>query len=130
MPFEYDPATDAGRVRLLISDVDVGTIENQIFQDDEIAAFLTLRDQSVFRAAATALRAIAGNEALVQKALRTIDLQTDGPSVADALRRLADSYEATADEHEGTDAGFEVAEMVITRQQYLERIRNEALRTS
>lgn len=71
-----------GLVRLIISD----TATVQVFTDDQIAAFLTMEDGSVKLAAAQALDAIASNEALVSKRIKTLDLQTDGPAVAESLR--------------------------------------------
>jgi hypothetical protein len=77
--------TDVGTVRLLISDT---SPENggRIFTDTEIQAFLDLEGGAVKLAAAQALDAIASNEAMVSKRIRTLDLQTDGPAVAKALR--------------------------------------------
>lgn len=102
----YDPTTPAGRVRLLISD----TADEPIFEDEEIDAFLDLTGSSVYRAAATALRAIAGNEAQVLKRIRLLDLDTDGAVVSEALRKLAADYDAEAARG---DSGFEVAEIAM-----------------
>lgn len=128
----YDPTTDAGRVRLLINDTNTS---DEIFSDIEIGVFLDLRSNSVFRAAATALRTIAGNETLVQKVIRILDLQTDGASLGRELRLQADKLEETADKQDvavdladDEDATFEVAEMVLTVQQDRDRRRNDALR--
>lgn len=90
----YDPATQQGRIRLLISDIDV---LSPLFSDAEIDAFMALEDGDVYRAAAAALRAIAGNEVQVQKRIRLLDLTTDGPAEAAALRSLAADYDARAD---------------------------------
>lgn len=84
----------------------------------------------MFRAAATALRTIASNEILVQKRIRFLDYSTDGPAEAEALRELAASLEASADEHEGADAGFDWAEMVHNPFTYRDRLINEMLRES
>jgi hypothetical protein len=45
--------------------------------------------------AAVALEAIAGNEVMVSKVIRTLDLQTDGAKVSAELRALATSLRAT-----------------------------------
>lgn len=74
-------------VRLLISDTSTG--DARIFTDGEIGAFLTLEASDVKRAAAQALDAIASNEAMVGKVIKSQDLSTDGPKVADALRKHA-----------------------------------------
>lgn len=123
MSFTYDTATDTGRVRLLITDRDSS---NQTFSDEEIAAFLTLSG-SVFRAAAQALDVIATNEALVQKRIKTLSLQTDGPAVAAELRKQA---EALRERDNETDAGFDIAEMVVDDFSERERRFKQALRES
>lgn len=94
MPATYDLATDVGKVRLLISDTDRS---NAVFQDEEIEAFLDLRDGNVKLAAATALRSLGGNAVLVRGKLRMLDLTTDAPAESEALAKLADRYEAEVD---------------------------------
>lgn len=88
----YDPTTPAGEVRLRISDV----TSPFIFEDNEIAAFLSMSKDSVLRAAAAALMAIAGNEALIYKYVRTDDLTIDGAKVATELRLQARQLETQA----------------------------------
>jgi len=89
-----DYSTDAAKMRLLISDIDFAA---PIFGDEAIAAFLTMAGNSVKRAAATALLVIAANEVLTQKRIRLLDLSTDGPAEAEALRKLAEQYRKEAD---------------------------------
>jgi len=97
-----DFSTDAAKVRLLISDID---LDAPIFSDEAIDAFLSLAAGNVKRAAAAALLVIAANEVLVQKRLRLLDLSTDGPAEAEALRKLAAQYRAEADEEAATATG-------------------------
>lgn len=122
--FTYDPSTSAGRVRLLATDTDS---DNAIFSDDEIAAFLALEDDSVKRAAATALDQIASSEALIQKRIKLLDLQTDGPAVATALRAHAKVLREQADDEETTGA-FDYAEVVVNQFSARERLWNQVLR--
>lgn len=130
MAFNYDVTTTRGLVRLLISDVDTSNAANQVFTDAEIDAFLGLSGGlTVFGAAALALRAIAGNEVQTLKVLRSLDLQTDGRATADALRSLAESYEAKAEEELGPAGGFEVGEMANNVFQVRERLIKESMRT-
>ena len=82
----YDPSTPVGYVRLVISDTD----EDPVFDDKEITALLA-REGGPLRAAARALEIIADSEARLSKAIRTQDLQTDGPKLADSLRKHAAS---------------------------------------
>lgn len=97
-----DFSTDAAKVRLLISDIDTAA---PMFNDASVEAFLSLAAGNVKRAAASALMVIAVNETLVQKRIRLLDLSTDGPSEAEALRKLALQYRAEADVEAATAEG-------------------------
>lgn len=111
MATTYNPATDAGKVRLLLND----TAAPWVFQDAEIEAFLALEGGNVRRAAAQAIDTNASNEALASKVLRTQDLQTDGAKVADALRKHAAALREQADVADAADdAYFEVIDLGTT----------------
>lgn len=106
------PSTEQQTVRLLISDTDAST---RFFSTAELALFLAMNSNSPRRAAAQALDTMAANEAMVSKKIRTKDLQTDGPAVADALRKQAAELRRQADngedDTESTEsAGFEIVE--------------------
>lgn len=90
-----DFTTDAGRVRLLLNDVDETAF---VFTDDEIDAFLALEGDNVKRAAAQAIDTNADNEALASKVLKDHQLSTDGAKVADALRKRAAELRRQADQ--------------------------------
>ena len=99
----YDVTTPLGRVRLLIND----TSDDPVFADTDVAAFLEMEDGHVKRAAAQALDTIADDEALTSKAIRTQDLATDGPKVAESLRKRAAALRAQADKaDDDADEGF------------------------
>lgn len=120
-----DFSSDTARVRLLIGDID-GT--DQIFGDAAINAFISMAlDGNIKRAAAQALLTIAVNEVLVQKRIRLLDLSTDGPAEAAALRSLATDLRAQADMEE-LDGAFDWAEMVGTTAQYDELLLKERQR--
>lgn len=92
-----------GALRNVINDVeqhidplDPGADAEYLFSDDRLQAFLTLNKDSIRLAAADAIDAIADNESLVSKKIRTEDLQTDGPSVTNALRMHATSLRLQA----------------------------------
>lgn len=91
------------QVRLLTSDVDPN---NQVFDDTDYTTFLTLRGDNPRLAAATALRAMAGNIVQIRGKLNMLDLTLDGPAQARSLYDLADRYEAEVDEA----GAFELAE--------------------
>lgn len=99
-----DYANPAGQVRLLLADV----AADETLSDEQIQGFLTLRKQSVYRAAAAALRAIAISEALRSKVIRAQDVQVDGAKLATELRALAKTYDdqAAADEAAEVDDSF------------------------
>lgn len=99
----YDPTTDAGKVRLLISDVDDAA---PVFTDGEIAAFLDLGGDSVLRAAALAAETIAGNETLLLKYIRSRGLELDGPAVGRELRQLAKQWRETSTADAGDDTFY------------------------
>jgi hypothetical protein len=125
--FTYVITTDRGKVRLLVDDRDTAVVANQFFQDDEIDAFLELQGGGVLRAAAMALETMAASEVMVQKRISILDLSTDGPSEAAALRSLADSLREQAEYGDGS-ALFDIAEMVTNEFGARERWLAQALR--
>lgn len=134
MAFTYDPLcpTNRDKVRLLCTDTDVaGGATCQFFQDGEIDTFLTLMTNNVLRAAAIALLTIAAQEVLLLKRIKLLDLHTDGPAEAAALRELAKMYQEKADLAEAAEAGgtFDYAEMVVDVFTARERRDKEALRS-
>ncbi|KUG58977.1 hypothetical protein AVL63_02850 [Nesterenkonia jeotgali] len=82
-------------VRLRISDVHNDPTK-RLLTDDQLELFLAEHDMNIYRASADALRTIAASEVLTSKKIRTQDLSTDGPAVADALRALAADYDEKA----------------------------------
>jgi len=103
VPIDY--TTDAGRVRLLINDVDE---TNKVFTDAEITAFLALEGGVVKLAAAQALDTIADNEALASKVIKTQDLSTDGAKVAESLRKRAATLRQQAVDDDELEGFFEI----------------------
>lgn len=89
-------------VRLNITDT--GT--EQLFTDDQLGAWLTQYGGSINRATYRALVTIATSEVLVSKKIRTQDLATDGPAVADSLLRLAATYKTEADGEDALAGSF------------------------
>lgn len=113
---------DKALIRLLIPDLDTS---NQLFTDDELDGFLTLYNGSVRRAAAAAIDSIANNEALLFKVVKTDDLQVNGATVAEALRKRATSLrdEADAQDNEAVTDGFQ---LIFPRREHckIEAVRN------
>lgn len=109
MAFTYEVSTDAGKVRMIITDTDASS---PLFQDDEIEAYLALKGGSILLAAASALDTIASSEALILKKIRLLDVTTDGPAVAKALRDHANKLREESLTDDGVGA-FDIAEWVV-----------------
>ena len=127
MAYTYNLATDVGKVRALTRDSRGPSIV--FFQDDEIAFYLELNDSDVRRAAAELLDVWASDEAMVTKAIRLLDISTNGPAVAASLREHATRLRALAAEADLIgDSGIEIAEMALGPFSLREQIINKGLR--
>lgn len=128
MAFSYDPTTPRGLVRLIIADSNEA---GHVFEDNELDAFLALNEDRTRLAAADALETMASNESMVQKAIKLLDLQTDGSKTAADLRKAAAVQRAIAAvELEALDSGFTLAEYPQTTWGVREYAWNEALRSA
>lgn len=112
-----DYGTPEGQVRLLIPDTatDDGTPSGSyVFTDDQIEAFLEVGKGNILRSAAYAMLALANNEALILKHVKSYDLQVSGPAVADALRKNAGELMARAREEddEANEGAFQIVDLV------------------
>lgn len=119
LPDVYPPdyATTVGQIRLLIPDVDQladpsdsSATPEYIFDDHQIQAFATLYSNNVKRAAAQAKLVLATSEALINKVIRTDDLQTDGAKLGAELRAQAVELNKQADQDDFSDSydAFEI----------------------
>lgn len=88
-------------VRLNISDMG----DDPALSDEDIELLLKTFDGSANRASARALRIIAASEVMVSKVIQTQDLRTDGRAVAEALRGLAQDFDAEAEAEEAAQGG-------------------------
>lgn len=116
-------STDRGKVRALVPDVEQVDFTGEgvpeyLFSDVHIDALLaTARgfgSARIYRAAALALRAVAVSEGLIQKVIKTEDLQTDGAKLTAALLVGAKGLEEEAarqeeDEDDGS-YGFTIVD--------------------
>lgn len=118
MSWSYDVSTQAGQVRLLITDI---RADNPYFQNEEIDAFISI-EGSTRLAAALALETIASNEALIQKVFKTLDVETDGAKLSDALIKRAEMLRKQDQMDFAGQADFAIAEQVNNDFQYRERI--------
>lgn len=100
--------TNVADVRHLIADLDP---DAQLFTPEQVATYLRLNGGSVRLAAADMLDAIAVSEVLVSKVIRTQDLSTDGPKVADSLMKRAAGLRS---QHAADTAGDDEGVFLIT----------------
>jgi len=110
MTWSYDITTSVGCVRRDIPDRDES---NPIFSNEEIESWLSEENNSIKRATARALGAIASDQALVLKVITLQNLTTDGARVSDALLKRADKLIAAAEyDEQAAGGGFDYAEQV------------------
>lgn len=102
-------------VRMLMSDIDatydprdLSKPPEHIFTDEQIQLYLDIESGNVKRAAASALTAIAINEALITKVIKTDDKQTDGSKLMTSLLKAAESLRKQAIEDEENMVGFKL----------------------
>lgn len=111
-----DPASPIGQVRYLINDAEQwdydGTGEGRYrMPDAQLQAFIAMSRDRLYAAGAHALRALAANEVLISKVIRTEDLQTDGAKVGTELRLLArdlDGRQNQDDEDTAMETAFDI----------------------
>jgi len=128
MTATYDPTTLNGQVRLLSTDTDLSA-GNLVFQDEELAAFLSLNAQNVRLAAAQALDVIASSEVLIQRKIKTLDFSTDGPAEAERLQSMSAELRRQVNDGDGDYTGmFDWAEQVLDPFSERERLRKQFLR--
>jgi hypothetical protein len=103
--FPPDFRSPVGMIRALIPDVeqvdyDGNGVPSYMFSDPHLMAYYTMavgdNPSRFYRAGASALRALAVSEGLIQKVIRTEDLQTDGAKLATALLAGAKALEERA----------------------------------
>lgn len=82
----YNPTTDAGKVRLLITDTDVA---DPIFTDTEISQFLSMSDNDIYGAAALAFGTIIRSRALLAKRMQREGYETEEHALSE-LRKCVD----------------------------------------
>lgn len=103
MAFTYDLASNTGKVRLLIPD---NNQEDYLLSDAEILAALGMSGDSVYRAAALCLEIIASSEAMIDRKIKSDNVQTDGPALAAELRARARSLREQAETESSTGLTF------------------------
>lgn len=108
---------------VLLLDATIQAFLDLQLSDDDV----TVADSDVYRlAAAMALDAIASSQALILKKIEMLDLKTDGPAVAKALREHAATLRALVFE-QGEDT-FDIIEQINDTFGYQEKILKDAFR--
>lgn len=110
--------TDRDKVRLLAQENNTATA---IFEDSEIEGFLAMEGGDVRLGAALTLETLAANQVLVLKKISLLELSTDGPALAAALREAAANLRNNVNE-DSSDAGFDIAEPVYNKWQYRDKV--------
>lgn len=129
---DYELDLEVGLVTFLVAPdaaaAIVMTYRHALLSDQNLADLSDLYT-NVRRASAAALDTMASSEAIVQKKIRLLDLTTDGPAVAKALRDHAALLREQADvEEQALDGGFDIAEQVFDRFGLRERLLDQVLR--
>lgn len=116
--YPVDFSTVVGQIRGLISDTDQVDfsdtgVSEYMFSDAYLNGMYQIAmgegSAKIYRAAASALRALAISEGLIQKVIRTEDLQTDGAKLASAFLAGAKQLE---DQARGADEEAEIMMIV------------------
>lgn len=111
-----DFTSEVGQLRVLVSDTEQypeyavadGT-SAYMFSDEQLGVYLSLFP-NIFFAAAACIDALASNEALVSKKIRTEDLATDGAAVANSMRAHAVALRAQGQHELDKDGAVEIIE--------------------
>lgn len=94
--------------------------------DEAIETYLELESDDLRLAAALALDAMASSEAIIQKKIKSLDLQTDGPAVANALRKHAETLRDEA----ADPSAWEIADQINDIFGWREKIVKDILKES
>lgn len=89
-----------------------GSEPDYLMDDGLLQSFLALNRDKLYNAAADTLLALAANEALVSKKIRTEDLSTDGSVIANSLRQIAQEYRKRQLDEDAEDAALEAFDIV------------------
>lgn len=87
-------------------------------------------DVAVKRAAADAMDIIASSEAMISKKIKILDLQTDGASIADSLRKHAQSLRDEVLNKDNQEPCFDIAEQINDGPGYCEKLIKDTMRES
>lgn len=93
MSFTYNISDNIGKVRSLIGDV---VSASALLSDEEISAFLSMKSNDYFGAAALACRRIASSKALIAKRRTAGNFSEDTTGIYKAYLDMAKEYESVS----------------------------------
>jgi len=102
----------------------VTTYQHSLLSDSQLQEFLDVEVNDVKMASALALDSIASTQALILKKIKVLDLQTDGPSLAKALREQAESLRTQAQ----ASPEFDLAEQITNVPGFVEKVIKDQMR--
>jgi hypothetical protein len=105
----------------LLSDAQINEILGQ---------YTSSSDEPVKLAAADCLDVIATSEALIQKKINILDLQTDGPAIADSMRKHAETLRKQVYDPAFAEPDFEIIEQINDKPGWDEKILKDFMRDS
>lgn len=108
------------------------TYYHMFLTDDDLNNILGMSEEGadLRLAAADALDAMASSQVMILKKIKLLDLQTDGPAVADALRKHAKELRAVVHSDDYVEAYFDIAEQVYDKPSWSEKIFKDIMRES
>jgi hypothetical protein len=132
---QYTIDEDLGLITFVTAPGDGELVEisakTTLLSDDEITDLMGMysdSDNAVKLAAADCLDIIASSEAMIQKRIKNLELETDGPAVAKSLRDHANTIRKTLADPMMQESGFDVIEMVYDTPGYVEKVQKDLLR--
>jgi len=100
------------------------THQHSLLSDSQLQEFLDVEVNDVKMASALALDSIASTQALILKKIKVLDLQTDGPALAKALREQAESLRTQAQD----SPEFDLAEQITNVPGFVEKVIKDQMR--
>jgi len=100
------------------------TYEHSLLSDAQLTDFFSIEGDDLKLAAAAALDSIAATQALIQKKIKVLDLQTDGPALAKSLRDQAESLRKQA----YLEPVFDLAEQINDAAGFREKVIKDNMR--
>jgi hypothetical protein len=109
MACTYDLSTNVGKIRLLISDIDVP--DGCAFTDEELSTFFEMGQSSIALASSLAFMAMAGDASKIAIKMKNDVTETDTTKTADSLRAQARDFRENPDKYDAAYIASLIAAM-------------------